>query len=532
MRLRKSLNLKLVLLVLLHACGTLTRVYAEETVDPFARFTSDYAEGAYRQALASLKTIVETPENRERLLYARAKCHFALKEYEQATGLFMQIEPRTSGIQDLYFQIGQAHYALMALSEARQYFEQSLSLGQKVNACRYYLGKIEQLRGNRREAESLYSALAVLGPSREEYPLLAAVQVAEIKYQRIDEQAPQEQLRFVAQEVIPAYERVLTHENAGELVTLAGQRLSALHKRFRPEGARNWGAELSQDLVYDSNIIAKIDEASLAISHRGGFYAQTSAAGKIGLRPRHELTVTPHFVVQSQIYANRHLPEVYTNDQVLTVAGLTLGYVHDDTSHWGIALRNRETQVEFQLGYIARDYRQVHQLNYFGNSTQLSIGEKMQFFPQGATAFKVRYSDQPNYDPQFSGKAIGLGLSQELQLGEGGLLVVELGGENKTAGDPHHSINTLELLTHLRQARFWRNYGFEVSLALLAFDPVSQREARGLEHLLDLSQSFNYAFANQWSVKGGFSWIDKKSRDSEYFAYRKHLLQLGVSYVF
>lgn len=491
-------------------------------------FNTLYAQGDYQEALASLEQLPVAALDTDRRAYLRGKCYFALRDYPAALKHYHAISSNDLQFTDLAFQRGQSHYALMEMNEAKRWFILSLANRQKIAASHYYVAQIEHLNGNHTRAEQLFSDLAKTGNPSDEYTVLAALQFADSKRQRIPEQAPSAQASYVLDVVIPSYEAVLSIPNAGSAGKLAEERLIALKQEYTPQIARPWQLRLEQSMGWDSNVIAQTDESLLKISHTDSFYSKTEVSGRYGLKPRAKVSLTPRLFAQGLFYSDRRSPIVFENDQFLLIGGLYMGLAH--VSPLGLK-REGETFLDFEGSYLARDYRAEHDLSYFSHSRQVTLGEKTLIFPLGPTTFKGAYLDQTNYDKDFSSSTLSLGLAQEGRIARA-LVMLELGGERKSSTDARYDLHTFKALAGLIYPKLWKNIDYDLNVGAYFYDPIKQRETRGSEQLLTLLQTISYALPQRWLLNASLGIVDKNSRDKEHFAYQKKLLQAGVTYVF
>jgi hypothetical protein len=209
-------------------------------------------------------------------------------------------------------------------------------------------------------------------------------------------------------------------------------------------------------------------------------------------------------------------------------AGMYTALVHAKT--FG-KVRAGETFFDFQLNYLSRDYQQKHQLSFFSNTLQFTLGEKTSLWSRGPTAFKCMYISQRNYDREFSSSTVGCAVAQEASVKRASLQI-ELGGDYKQTKGAINDVTSYKFLAALMVPALVYRLDYDISLSLSYLDPKNQHETRGVEQLVNFLQSISYPWRNNWRLKASLAIIDKNSRDKEHFAYHKQLIQGGISYGF
>ncbi len=516
-------------------------VSAQNTDATLKNALSKFQKGDYNSALQDLQKI-KNPTTAD-IYYWKGQCEFklqrydiAIKDFNAATKLDIKNE-----FQDLAYLTGQSEYAIQNYEAAKPWFEKSANKNYMIGASLYYVGYIENITGKDDQAILTYKKVLALPKTDSEMKQPAQFQIGEIyfeKAKKADKNKKERDQHFISG-AIPAYESAvklgeetaLGKQSKGRLQEIRAKMSADVPKTAAglPRPKNNFMLKLSQDIKHDSNIINESDGKTVKVSYAGSFYEKTDIFTKYEFEASKAIIITPEIDASATFHSRRKVGSVFSNDTTSINPAIRSRVDH-------IAFQKpASTLVEAEGTYTTRDFKAKHSQLYYNRSINYVVGERAQFLPfsfTGNSTIKLMYKFLLHQNPLQNYRAPSVSLAQTWNLAPMHTLNSTFTFEGQYAKDVFYDQRTYKInLSYNIPNIFW-GLSTDVGFTITFTDPMHQFPTRGNEITSNPTLTLTKNFSDQLAANANYAFTRNSSRDILNYTYSKHVIGLGISYIF
>lgn len=499
---------------------------------------ADIQKGAYSSALENLEKV--RPKDNT-VQYWSGVCAYKLQKFDLAAKR-LKAPAEDKAFEDAPYLLGQSYYALQEYRKAEPAFQKSLERNYKQGATLYYLGYISNVLEREDKALEYYDRILALPASDSDMKLPAQFQIGEVHFERAkdltgnDKKAARK--KIFLEQATPAYKRVIEMDAESALAMQAKGRLDEIQRRLGVDvphtksgaavPARAWVVRASEDVKYDTNIINEADNRTIKVSNAGSLYEKTSLFGKYEYIWKNWLALTPELSLDGSYHFRRGNPSVYANDNTNATPAVRARLDHMVKGKPAGGL------VEYEFAYGTRDYLSTKTQRYYTRSSNIIIGERIEYFAIGGTSlkFNLKLSENQNRAQNFLGPAVSL--SQIWTLVKPYVLSSIFTFELQRAKSTFYDQRIYKLNLSYGIPKIYWNTSADLAFGFTVTDTMNQQATRGFEKtiapILTLTRFIDKA--DKFAVNFNYAYTRNNSSDKTNYAYAKHVIGLGGQYTF
>jgi hypothetical protein len=531
------------------------------------RIYSLYNRGSYSQALEGLAKLqqksIESDPSQMTSNYWSGLCHSRMQAFDKAIPYFEKARSAGGQFHDLDYEMGQAYYANQQLRAAREAFKRSAFQNFKIGASLYYVGFISQLLEDYVLAKKAYLKIQTFPKDPEKVKQASLLQLAELELETfgkgVKEKArfpsargpasePQSSLlekdKKLPPSVLTSFQKVVSFDPTTPVAVQAMARIeelipqtstapsptalqapSAADKNLGP--VRPWSIKVGVSGQYDTNVITKADEATIAISDTSSPLLKSELNGRYEVSLFKRLIVAPTLDITDNRYSRNDEPLVYQNNNISVVP----------------ALRNRfeyklfdapaATHFDFEFNYMMRNWQRIlNQMQFFSRYYGFSLGQRMQFFSFGSTILTGYFKLYRNQNDNQSAMIPSVTLTQNVNLSGGKAVSFSLSYNLNRARNEFYDRADYRMTTAFNLPNLIGQINFAVMLDFTLVDTMNQSYVRGMETTLNPSLIVTRNFSNGFYLIGNFNFTRNISQDVTNYAFSRQVAGLGCGYRF
>lgn len=499
-----------------------------------------YRDGRYEAVAAELKTIevnlankVSNDDNLRLLNYWQGIIANRLNEFPDAIKYFDKAIKLKYKSEDINYELGQALFASDNLKRARAQFAKSYKRKYKKAVSLYYIAFISKELRDSKKAYKFFNTIEKLPESERIEVLQAArMQVADMYLARAEDHP--DQFRVIENHVIPKYESALEVDRNSNLAPVLRNKIITLQKKYdlmyfqmrngRPLIRPPYFFKISQELGQDSNVIFNPNETTVARSKQDSTFTRTDIFGKYTFYYHDFFSVSPEARFNNIYYFNR-IPEIYRNDSRIFSTALRNAYEFD--------LMGRPASFLFDLDYVEvkRDIRQKKSLEYNSSAVTYMTGVRLNFWDSGETVARLRYRTFDSFSDFTDSKSISASVEQVVSFTQDTLLLYASLDRSRVNFD-FFDTNSFTVRADYIISRFREMVVPVIGVGVTRIDPVNDRNARGIETLINPSVRLIKTLGKNWRGILKYDSQDYDSGDSNAFAYEKSVYGFELEYLF
>lgn len=455
-------------------------------------------------------------------------------EYKEAIGFFQEAIRLDYRPKDLYYEYGQALYAMEKLPEARRAFAASLKRKYKPGVCLYYLGFISQTLHEDKQAVTFFRAIQLLPAAEQDDTLQPAlVQVGDIYLAQAEKQP--DSLKVVQSYVIPQYREALKVAPESLLANDIKSKITGLQQKYelvlfrmrngRPTPVPPYFLRMAEDITWDSNPVYAAKETTNQQTRQSSLISKSEVFGRYTVFYKNIMSFSPEL----RMNYTRHLKRdenIFKNDNWLAAPALRSAFEH--------TLNRKEASfiTDIDYSYSQRD-RLARKAYLFNNRvTTVTVGERINgLIGTGDTTFRLRRRYYDSYDNTADSYTNGVGVEQVLPKASGHMLILTMNYDMTRVNNEAFDTNILFTRADLIFPAVW---GFtpQAGFGLTITDPINDRDGRGLEKTWNPGGRLSRAFGKGWRLNLHADYMRNDSKDKENFAYEKTFFGSELEYVF
>ncbi len=457
------------------------------------------------------------------------------QEYSDAIESFEQAIAVDYRPKDIYYEYGQALFALDKLPEARNAFRESLKRGHKRAVSLYYIGFISQTLRDNKRAVTFYRAIQRLPKAEQEDTVQAAeMQVGDIYLEQAEKHP--DAFKAVETYVIPQYKQAIELDPDSSLANDIRAKVITLQQKYelvlfrmrngRPTSVPPYFLRLAQDVTYDTNPVFAAQETTNSEAKQGSLVSKTEAFGRYSFYHRNIMSISPEL----RFNYTRHLKreeEIYRNDNWVMAPALRTSYEHS----WG--KKPASFLADFDYVYSQRDRNAEEELKFNSRVQTFTIGERVSGLVAGGdTTLRLRYRTFDSFADTSDSKTQGMALEQVIPTKVGRLWILNFGYDQTRVDDEIFDTNTMFLRADVIFPA-WKKWQItpQVGFGLTLTDPVNNSD-RGDEKTYNPSVRFSKPLWKRYRLSFHADYMQNDSKDRESFAYKKTFYGFELEYIF
>lgn len=367
-----------------------------------------FQQGQYTQAISAALKISGQKQTESMKHYLLGLSYNRTDQFQKAIESFQMALQLDNKSPDIFYEMGQAHYALNRMRRGMQLFLRSVQNKYMEIPSLYYLGHMSQILEEHREARDYFTALI----NHEEVDLtmqqIARFQRAESLVAMAREREEREARRLVDQYVLPELEIALGVLPNSQMAQDIAMRTADLKREFgldpnilvngRPIAAKRWQVDFTQRFTYDSNITLANDLPTTQATLNDSFISYTELLGGYNFVLNRRFIVNPILRLSKQIHTDRDNSEVYQNDNQTIRPSIRT------RAEYTLFGKPAAVLLDWDHDFTQRDREGQKDVRFFARSNTYTLGHRAQFFPFGETTFRAKkrfyrpFNTENNFD--------------------------------------------------------------------------------------------------------------------------------------
>lgn len=498
---------------------------AQDNSTPIENFYKLFKKGNYQEAVASLKNVPSTQINSATNAYLTGLCYARLQEFDKAYDFFKKAQSLGSTASDLYYEMGQALYAMSDLQKSRQAFKKSVEINFNKPTSLYYVAHISQILEEHLVAKEYFGLILKEREADAKIRQVAKFQLAEtiLLMARDEKKSFEEMTKFVSQYVLPLMKQAIDEESGSSTVPEINGRITEIQREFnldpnymvngRKISAKRFNFNIGQKIKYDSNVTNASEQASVTASKKEAFISDTDLSLKYDWVLKQKYTITPDFKATHTYHSDRTNASVYENDAYSLTGALRNKIDHK------IGQTISTFLFDYDYNYTAKDRDHTQKRIKYSNATTYTLGERLKYFSKGDTTIKLKYKDYTAYSNTLYNKTTSVSIDQAIAFSNQTLLII-LGQADLVDSYNNTTSSTDSYLLRFDYIipEFFPTFTLGIGMATTFLDTKKQKATRGMEKTynpsLDLSKDITANF--KLGINYDYSKTTSKSVSNEY----------------
>lgn len=453
-----------------------------------------------------------------------------VEEYQKAINSFGKAQLLKIKKDDIFYEMGQAYYALNELKVSKEFFVKSYNSGFKKIASLYYLGHISQLLGEEKQAKSYYLEISKSPGADINLKQIANYQLAEIIYLKF-EGSNYLIKRVLRRYVFPLLDEALSVDPNSDLAQEISNRKQQLIAQFKMDTfVMNNGREVSKrqfmlngslEAKYDDNVTYAADNPALSSSTKlSSIYSDATVSASYNFIPNKYLLLTPSVKVKHQKYYSNEA-SVYSNDGSTIESKLLASIEH--------LVFDRPASLVVGVGYDYRkkDYLEEKSPAFYGETYTGEIAEKIRIFGEGDSQFRVQYKNYRAYTETLDTNSLVFDFYQTFLIMNRHYFVTSLIYEITSSDVASNESTSSTLSLNYFMPKFYKRLDMTLSYALSKTDT----DLKGSEISHSPSIEFAQNVGKNWQLSCSFLY-SKNAADQEAYSYSKMVSTIGLRYTY
>jgi tetratricopeptide (TPR) repeat protein len=505
----------------------------EQDEKTFIEVYKNFKDGNLNASAELLNTIPESSNLVGKKYYLLGVINNRLGDFDQSIKSFKKSISLKHRPYDIWYEYGQALFAVNELEKSRKSFMRSYNRKYKRDEALYYMGHISQILEQHKLAYRYFVKIIKNRKSNKQNKQIAHLQMAESMHNFIQKQ--KNPRKVVIKYILPLLKRGIKIDPKSGIAKDCEKRIKELWQQYdldpnvmkngRRLPKKRLTAFIEQDFTYDNNNTdSSEDSASSTLKDSTSIYKTTaSIQKKYSFKRRFVLTPRMKFVYTE--HSNQDNSLIFTNDSYSFNPKLQFSYEHKLFNQPASALMNMD------YTYKAQDHSKTHNREYYSKTYNYSLGEKFHFFKPGETTMKYIYKENRNRDATLHTTTHSLQLTQIMVNKTGSLFIYLFQGDiidnfNSVNDSTNVYLNRLDFIKPNFFLSSTLSLGFSVTLT----DTKEQDATRGLEKTYSPSLGMAWKFKKKWKVNLHASYSKKDSKDTVDQIYKKYDAGISLRY--
>ncbi len=499
----------------------------------------EFENANYEEVINKLNTKEYTNRKDQTYLgvrsYLLGVSHARLQEFSEAIVFFEASLKYNNKSREIFYELGQANYAINSLEKAIQNFKQSRKLKYKIEQSTYYLGYIYQLKEDHKNAKVYYSLLLKDKGTSVEMRQIAYFQIAQMNLE-LARSTPRV-AEIAGKYIIPdLYKAIDINPNSSTADDIE-KRIKEIKAEFyleedklvngAPLPSERLEISIDQRITYDNNVTLSDDLPSSTGTNKDSFLSATRFNISKAKNFKRRYTVTPSLEISKTKYSDRADSEIYANDRYNITPEIEVDFAYKYKK------KAARLMTKYTYDYQGKDVEAKKDTQFNFRSNQFSLGTELPIFETGNTTFTLKLQNYSYYAEDLNRSSKIISIDQILRKTYG--LFILLYQADITQFDTQDSLNTT---THLFRLDYIRPGVFPnttlnigASLSLISYEDEAESESHGLEKSLNFNTKLTRILNRHFSFGVEYSYLNNIS-DIEESNYSAHSTSFEFSYFY
>ena len=473
-------------------------LFAVTNEQRIAQGLAQFKNGNYPEAILLIKDIKNNKLYGTKY-YIMGLSYSKLQEFDLAEKFLVRAVKFNNKSLDIYYELGQAHYANNNLEKSRVAFRKSYKNKYKTYTALYYMGHISQILEEFKKAKKYYSILAAKKDINTSLLQISQFQLSE-SLLSIAKKKKQHNREIVKKYILPQFKKAEKIDVDTILAKDIRKRIKEIKVQFQldpnilsngrrlPE--KRYTVMFSQKMKYDNNVTMEDDLPTVESTLKDSFIFDTTFLAKYKLSILNKFIIEPELRGTHTLYADRNESTIYKNDTLSLAPALRNSLEHK------LFKKPASLILNFEYNYTQRDVDGTKTKSYAGKSTTISFGEKFRLFSFGDTTITYKKRTYEAYLVSSNNKTTTLSLNQVVILPTRHLLLLMFihDGTRLDIGTFSDTNSMLFRFDYI-WPNFYEKYSLKFAMALTFLDTLEQSEIRGTEKTynpsIELSKTIN-----------------------------------------
>ena len=503
---------------------------SKELSKVFEHFTKGY----YADALEEIDLLKEKHPKSGVLFYWEGLCFKKMQEYEDAHLLITKARKLGYKNKELFYEHGQALYALKKNRRALGAFAKSVKSGFKVNESKLYIAQLLEEMGQKKKAYKFYKSVGKNGDK-------ALAQAANFrKTKMLHDKAKQltNPQKAILKQILPYYEDALdidSKSNVAKQINIEiykiKQKYGLLPRKLRNGSfipPRDWDLDLRSKISYDSNVIQQADDVVNGSTNKDSWISENEVSGAYRYNYDDLWIFQPEAKLTHNYHWDRETPTIYTNDKLVFNPGLKTRYEHL------ILNKKATTNIEVNYTNTRQDFNSKKELEYYTSQWAYSIGEKINVLPIGSTQakFKIESVRGADNNAALDRTTYVVSFDQVISMKKGILLFLNENRFNIYERAKSSETNSYMLRIDYIYPELFPEINANFNFATTFTNTKLNKETRGLETKIAPGFNLSKKLTKKLRGKLQYGYTRNTSKDKANFQYSQHVYSLEASYSF
>lgn len=456
-----------------------------------------------------------------------------LQDFEKAIDTFNLALKNGNKSKEIFYELGQANYAVNNLDESIKNFKISIKHNYKVEQSTYYIGYIYQLREEHRNAKKYYQMLLKNKETSIEMRQIAYFQSALMNLEIARETKRTQDIveRYILPDLYKAIDLNPNSSTADDIE----KRIKEIKAEFNleedklingaPLPSEKIKLSIDEKIVYDNNVTLSDDLPSSTGTNKDSFYSQTRFNISKAKNFKRRYTLTTNLEVRNMKYTDRNDPEIYQNDSYNITPELDFDFAYRYNKKAARAYFN------YIYDYQARDINQAKETQFNYRSNQFELGTELPLFEVGNTSLTFKLQKYSYFTDTLERSTKILSIDQIFKKDYGLFIALyQMDMSEYTNNESQNTTSHLLRLDYIYPGIFPNttlNVG--VSNTFISYEDASQDATRGLESTLTFNTKVTRIINNHFSFGVEYAYSNNSS-DEETSNYTAHQTSIEFSY--
>ena len=518
--------MRILALILITTCIVSSPLFAAESDAQKKEVTQMFVNGKYQDVIKTSQKYIKNKEIRKELNYMVGLSYNRLGQYDKgANALKLAIGGKFEA-PGIYFELGQAQFAMRTYQDAKKSFTLSRKAGYKADASLFYIGSCEELLKNKANALKVFNELAKDPKADADLRKSSWKKIIENELAPIDadkKATKEEKSKMVEAKVLPLFDQA---EGLDDLkAKIQAAYASAPPKQAAKKEEKWWSLGASQDLKYDSNVISQSDDATSKQSNTGSTFFKSELEGSGNIKLPWEID-TKIRVRGNTTWYQEDDKTIRSNDN----DAFTPSAKFERSLKEALGGFDLTPSVYLEYSYNRKDWQKRAENDYFTESVTGGLGVAGNWTGLGNSSVEARYKALQSYATTSDSNTWTVIATQSAKLPWGHAAVLLYTGTFlKMPKVPTKDTDShLFRLDYVISDLYWMHW--DVGLSYTFTDTKAQSVTRGTETEISPSLKVGKKFLQYFDVAGLYEYHSKDSDDVKNYKYDKSIYGLEASF--
>ncbi len=477
-------------------------------------------QGSYEEIIKKLnntksrdKNFLGTKHYLVALSYSRSQ------DYQSAIENFAIAIKLDNKSPDLFYEFGQALYAMNELEKAQKAFFQSAKNDFKVSPSNYYIAHIYQLLDQHKNAKTFFEKIISDSSATTDMKQVARFQLTESLLEMA--RKTQDTKDIVKKHIIPGYEKAFSIKTSGSTAADISKRLLQVQDEFglnpnklvsgKKIPLKRFKASFSQEFTYNNNFTLTNDLPGNQQTKADTFVLVSELNIGYDFILKRRYTITPSLSLEKEIHTERDDSNVYSSD----------GYEIEPTIDFKFAHRafNNPASLYFNFDYTykAEDRESVKEQVFNNRTTTYELGEKFKYFKFGESTLKLKQKYFRSYSESLHIDTTTLAFDQ-IMIRKGKVYLLLLNYDmndyiNSSTNNTDSLLARVDMIWPLFMPKLTLNLG--ASYTWLKYDDADEAADNGTEKTLSTTLKFTREISKKSSLDLEYVYTKNSSLDED-----------------